>query len=65
MRSGSTGWRKTQVTARKPTVAPVSDGLGISESLPRNGGFGFVPHSGRGAEAMLLPPWERKSVGRK
>ena len=46
-------------------VAPVSDGLRISKSLPRNGGCGFVPHRGRGAEALLLPPWERNSVGRK
>lgn len=59
------GRTKAKVTARKSTVAPVPDGLGISESLPRNGSCGFVLHRRRGAEALLLVPWERKSVGRK
>ena len=54
-----------KVATREAAVAPVSEGLRISKSPPRNSGCDFVPHCERGVKAPLPAPWERKSVGRK
>lgn len=54
-----------KTATREATVAPVSEGLRILESLPRNSSCGFTAHRERGAKALLLTLWERKTVGRK
>ena len=46
-------------------VAPVSEGVRISETLPWKQVPAFVTRGRRGVKAPLLPPWEGKSVGRK
>lgn len=46
-------------------VAPVSDGLRISKSLPRNGGCGFVPPLLTGGESNAFTALGEKIDGSK